>query len=321
MCNNLLRLIKEKATIIIFAYFIRRIIFVCKALSGKIVVIGFGNIGKALVRGLQNKTQNVEIYACDRDELNPNERYPEDLDFKKFSYLNYDSIPNLKNKLLLTEKDTIIFCVKPQNFIESVERWKHVFLANHSFPLVISILAGTPTELIHKYFSDDCPVVRCMPNISATIDCSASVLCSSKKTPKHFLERAKLIFDAVGKTWITQEDQLDAVTGLSGSGPAYIYMVIEAMADGGVKMGLPRQLSIELATQTVLGAAKLVQETRIHPAVLRDQVATPGGTTINAIHELEKCGLRPMLISAVVTASERSAALSKVVENKIKVQN
>ncbi len=291
-----------------------------KTLSGKIVVIGFGNIGKALVRGLQNTAQNIEIFACDRGELNPNEGYPEGLDIKKFTYLNYESIPYLKNNLLLTEKDSIIFCVKPQNFIEAVERWKPVFLGNQSFPLVISILAGTPTELIHKYFSGDCPTVRCMPNIAATIDYSASVLCPSKKTPKHYLERAKLIFDAVGKTWIAHEDQLDAVTGLSGSGPAYIYMVIEAMADGGVKMGLPRQLSIELATQTVLGAAKLVQETKAHPAVLRDQVTTPGGTTISAIHELEKCGLRPMLISAVVTASERSAALAILVEDKIKVQ-
>ena len=292
-----------------------------KALSGKIVIIGFGNIGKAIVRGLQNTTHDVEIFACDRGEINPNDGIPDGLDFKKFTYLNYESIASLKNNLLLTNKDTIIFCVKPQNFIESVERWKSVFLSNESFPLVISILAGTPTDLIHKYFSEECPVVRCMPNIAATVDHSASVLCSSKKTPKHHLDRAKLIFDAVGKTWIAHEDQLDAVTGLSGSGPAYIFMVIEALADGGVKMGLPRQLSIELATQTVLGAAKLVQETKAHPAVLRDQVTTPGGTTINAIHELEKCGLRPMLISAVVTASERSAALAKIVEDKIKVQN
>lgn len=296
-------------------------VFVSQVLSGKIVVIGFGNIGKALVRGLQNTTQDAEIFACDRGEIDPSEGYPGGLSFKKFTYLNYENIPNLKNTLLLSEKDTVIFCVKPQNFIESVERWKPVFLSHQNFPLIISILAGTPTELIHKYFSEDCPVVRCMPNIAATIDSSASVLCPSKKTPKHYLERAKLIFDAVGKTWIAHEDQLDAVTGLSGSGPAYIYMVIEAMADGGVKMGLPRQLSIELATQTVLGAAKLVQETKAHPAVLRDQVTTPGGTTISAIHELEKCGLRPMLISAVVTASERSAALAKVVEDKIKIQN
>lgn len=291
------------------------------ALSGKIVIIGFGNIGKALVRGLQNTSQGIEIFACDRGEIHSNEACPVGLNFKKFTYLNYESIPNLKKSLLLTEKDTIIFCVKPQNFIESVEKWKSVFLGYQSFPLVISVLAGTPTEIIHKYFSEDCPVVRSMPNIAATIDFSATVLCPSKKTSKQYLDRAKLIFDAVGKTWIAHEDQLDAVTGLSGSGPAYIYMVIEAMADGGVKMGLPRQLSIELATQTVLGAAKLVQETKIHPAVLRDQVTTPGGTTISAIHELEKCGLRPMLISAVVTASEKSAALAKSVENKIKIQN
>nr|BFD31358.1 pyrroline-5-carboxylate reductase [Pigmentibacter ruber] len=291
-----------------------------KILSGKIVVIGFGNIGKALVRGLQITGHEVEIYVCDRGELPAHEEFPEGLDFNKITYLNYDSIPNLKNSLFLNENDTIILSVKPQNFIEAIERWKSVFLNNQNFPLIISVLAGTPTDVIHKYFSEECPVVRSMPNIAATIDCSATVISGSKKTPKHFLERAKIIFDAVGKTWITNEDQLDAVTGLSGSGPAYIYMVIEAMADGGVKMGLSRQLSIELATQTVLGAAKLVQETKIHPAVLRDQVTTPGGTTISAIHELEKFGLRPMLISAVVTASERSAALAKLVETKIKEQ-
>lgn len=291
-----------------------------KSLSGKIVIIGFGNMGKALVRGLQNTAHGIEIFACDRAAPNPHEVYPDGLDFKKLKYLSYDDIPKLKSELVLSERDTIIFCVKPQSFIETIERWKPVFLGNQSFPLVISILAGTTTEHVHKYFSQDCPVVRCMPNIAATVDYSTSVLCASKKTPKHYLERAQLIFDAVGKSWVAQEDQLDAVTGLSGSGPAYIYMVIEALADGGVKMGLPRQLSIELAAQTVLGAAKLVQETRAHPAVLRDQVTTPGGTTICAIHELEKHGLRPMLISAVVTATERSAALAKVIEQKINEQ-
>lgn len=289
-----------------------------KILSGKIVVIGFGNIGKALVRGLQITGHEVEIYVCDRGEMPAPSELPVGLDLNKIHYLNYESIPNLKNNLFLNENDTIILSVKPQNFMDAIERWKPVFLANQNFPLLISVLAGTTTDFIHQYFSDACPVVRSMPNIASTIDCSATVICASKKTPKHYLERAKIIFDAVGKTWIAQEEQLDAVTGLSGSGPAYIYMVIEAMADGGVKMGLSRQLSIDLATQTVLGAAKLVQETKMHPAVLRDQVTTPGGTTISAIHELEKCGLRPMLISAVVTASERSAALAKVSETKIK---
>jgi pyrroline-5-carboxylate reductase len=121
---------------------------------------------------------------------------------------------------------------------------------------------------------------------------------------------AEAIFGAVGDVVRVDEEHLDAVTGLSGSGPAYIYMVIEALCDGGVKMGLPREIAMKLATQTVFGAAKLVKETGLHPATLKDQVTTPGGTTIAAIHELEERGLRAMLISAVVTATERSRQLA-----------
>ncbi|MCX6125201.1 MAG: hypothetical protein NTV34_10730 [Proteobacteria bacterium] len=123
------------------------------------------------------------------------------------------------------------------------------------------------------------------------------------------------IFASIGTASWTKESLMDAVTGLSGSGPAYVYMVIEALTDGGVKMGLPRPLALELATQTVVGSAKLVQSSGIHPAVLRDQVTTPGGTTISAIHELEERGLRAMLMSAVVTATERSKILRENVKN------
>ena len=119
------------------------------------------------------------------------------------------------------------------------------------------------------------------------------------------------MFSAIGQADWTKESLLDAVTGLSGSGPAYLYMIIEALTDGGVKMGLPRNLSSRLATQTVLGSAMLVQQTGTHPAILREQVTTPGGTTIAAIHELEERGLRAMLISAVETATKRSADLRK----------
>jgi pyrroline-5-carboxylate reductase len=141
-------------------------------------------------------------------------------------------------------------------------------------------------------------------------------MCFSPEATDGEISRARAIFEAVGKAWVVPEELMNAVTGLSGSGPAYIYMVIEALSDGGVKMGMPRQLALELAAQTVLGAAKLVQDTGQHPAVLRDQVTTPGGTTISAIHELERHGLRPMLISAVVTATKKSRLLARAAEKK-----
>jgi len=126
---------------------------------------------------------------------------------------------------------------------------------------------------------------------------------------------AVAIFRAVGEVVTVAEAQLDAVTGLSGSGPAYIYMVIEALIDGGVKMGLARDVATRLAIQTVLGSAKLVKTSGLHPAILRDQVTTPGGTAINAIHELESHGLRSMLINAVATATRRSEELSKMLNH------
>jgi len=129
------------------------------------------------------------------------------------------------------------------------------------------------------------------------------------------------IFKAVGVVCWVEEHQLHAVTALSGSGPAYVYMVIEAMIAGGLKMGLSREIATKLAEQTVLGAAKLVRETGHHPAVLRDQVITPGGTTIAAIHELEKHGLRSMLISAIETATKRSLHIADELAAKMKVNN
>ena len=284
----------------------------------KVVIVGLGNMGKSIAHGVQNKFPNVQIYSCGRKFISD-----EELDEvikprgDNFIYLNYENAQEYKNKINLSDEDIIILCMKPQNFIEAANFWKSICIQDGHKPLVISIMAGIPTDLIHKYFDEECPVVRCMPNIAATINYGATALCGSVKTSKPSLNKARSIFESIGKTWLVHEDQMDAVTGLSGSGPAYIYMIIEALSDGGVKMGLPRQLALDLSTQTVLGAAKLVQETRIHPAVLRDQVTTPGGTTISAIHELEKHGLRPMLIQAVVTATEKSADLSKVVESKL----
>lgn len=284
--------------------------------QGKIVIIGFGNMGKALARGLL-RSGSQRLIVCDRFELTGDEELPAGLDLSRLTFISQASVDALGPDAALTDDDTVILCMKPQNFMDASHFWRPVFIGERGKPLVISILAGTPTETIHRFFAGDCPVVRAMPNIAATVDCSATALCAGQGTPHDCAKRAKAIFDVVGRSWIVQEELLDAVTGLSGSGPAYIYMVIEALSDGGVKMGMPRSLALDLAAQTVLGAAKLVQETRLHPAVLRDQVTTPGGTTISAIHELEKHGLRPMLISAVVTATKKSIALAKVVDRAI----
>ena len=279
---------------------------------GRIVIIGFGNMGKALARGLQRSgVGDGRLFVCARRDPQPSDELPVGFDMGAVTLFTYASIPELGDEQKLGDDDTLILCTEPQGFPEVCERWRPVFLAgNRGRPLVVSILAGTTTAMIHRRFAGDCPVVRAMPNIAATVDESATALCASASTDGSYLERARSIFDSVGRSWVVREDQLNTVTGLSGSGPAYIYMVIEALSDGGVKMGMPRQLALELAAQAVLGAARLVLETNQHPAVLRDQVLTPGGTTIYAIDELEKHGLRSMLISAVVTATQRSADLA-----------
>jgi len=298
------------------------------ALAGRIVVIGYGNMGRALVRGLR-RAGHKRLIVCERFALDQTPTSGTGIaDVASIAGLaglagvttfHPGNASDLATQAPFGQADTIMLCTKPQNLSDTATAWRHLLIptGDGPKPLVISILAGTPTELVHKIFAGDAPVVRAMPNIAATVDCAATALCASPSTLPEFALRAKAIFDCVGKSWVVAEDLLDVVTGLSGSGPAYIYMVIEALSDGGVKMGMPRQLALDLAAQTVLGAATLVQETKAHPAVLRDQVTTPGGTTICAIHELEKHGLRPMLISAVVTATKRSAHLARLVRRSI----
>ncbi len=281
--------------------------------SGRIVILGFGNMGRALVKGLLASTQ-CEVIVCDRFESETAQQlsadFPNRLTFLLSSKVQRDGL-----EIPLDQSDTLIICTKPQNFQDAVQFWKPVFCSGGGHPLVISILAGTPIEQLQRAFQG-CVIGRAMPNIAATVDCAATALCLSADASEEEITRAKSIFEAVGRAWVVPEELMNAVTGLSGSGPAYIYMVIEALSDGGVKMGMPRQLALELSAQTVLGAAKLVQETGLHPAVLRDQVTTPGGTTISAIHELERHGLRPMLISAVVTATKKSRLLARAAEKK-----
>lgn len=209
--------------------------------------------------------------------------------------------------------DILVLCVKPQTIKGVLEELKQVIRDDQ---LVISILAGITTQTINHALASQNPVIRVMPNIPAVVDEAASGICLGEFANDTDKEIAKKIFNAVGEVEVVLESQMDVITGLSGSGPAYIYMIIEALTDGGVMMGLPRHTATRLATQTVLGSAKLVRETGIHPAVLKDQVTTPGGTAISAIKELESSGLRPMLIRAVETATNKSRQLSELLEKK-----
>jgi len=288
------------------------------SLLERVVIIGFGNMGRALGRGLLRRPNTSLLVADKFPQPSAEELHAQGLDPKRIQWIDTNdsqSLPKTSDKGPVT----YVIATKPQNLAEVMTKWRTWLTHAPKETVVISILAGIPTLEIEALLGVEIPVIRAMPNIAATVDQAATVLAGGRYAEKADLERAKRIFDAVGRTWISAEEHLNAVTGLSGSGPAYIYMVIEALSDGGVKMGLSRQLSLELATQTVIGAGILVRDTKNHPAVLRDQVTTPGGTTISAIHELERHGLRAMLIQAVVTATRKSALLlQKAVDKKTK---
>ncbi|MHB1455913.1 MAG: pyrroline-5-carboxylate reductase [Armatimonadota bacterium] len=204
--------------------------------------------------------------------------------------------------------DVIILAVKP-NVVPNV--LAEVGSTIGSTQLVISNIAGVKIESIEKMLANQTPVIRVMPNTPALIGMGASALSPGKYADATHMSIALHIYSAVGKAIEISEEKLDAVTGLSGSGPAYVYMMIEAMADGGVRMGLPRATALMLAAQTVAGTALMVLDSDDHPAVLKDRVTTPGGTTIEGIAALERNGFRNSIIEAVTAATKRSEELGK----------
>jgi pyrroline-5-carboxylate reductase len=177
--------------------------------------------------------------------------------------------------------------------------------------LVVSIAAGIAIELIEKALSNKARVVRVMPNAPALVLAGAAAISGGKNATNDDLALTQGVFNSVGRAVLVEEKLMDAVTGLSGSGPAYMFLVLDALSDAGVKMGLPRPLALELAAQTMYGSAKMVLETREHPGKLRDMVTSPGGTTIEGLHALEKGRLRATLMNAVEAATARSKELGK----------
>ncbi|MFH1571924.1 MAG: pyrroline-5-carboxylate reductase [Gemmatimonadota bacterium] len=204
------------------------------------------------------------------------------------------------------DRDLVILAVKPQASGPVLAELAPLLSPQQ---LVVSLMAGVTTEAIAGVLGRPQPVVRAMPQTLVRVGAAATAVCAgAHATPRH-VEQVRALFDAVGTTVSVAESQMDSVTGLSGSGPAYIYAVIEALADAGVGEGLSREVALRLAAQTAAGAGRMVLESGLHPAVLRDQVTSPGGTTIEGLRVLEERGLRAALIGAVRAAARRAREL------------
>jgi pyrroline-5-carboxylate reductase len=264
----------------------------------KIGFIGSGNMGEALISGLVlSKAAKPENIICS----DITEERLKDIQNK------YKVITTTNNVEVAEKSQIVIYATKPQ-ILGSV--LKETANALDRSKLIISIAAGVPLAAIAAGLHKELRLIRVMPNICAFVKESATAIAAGEHASEEDVAQARAIFDSVGKTVFIQENVLmDAFTGLSGSGPAYIFTIIDAMADGGVKMGLSRKDSLFLSTQTVMGAAKLLLESQEHPGQLKDRVASPGGTAIAGIHTLEQGGLRNTMINAVEAATKRSKDL------------
>ena len=261
--------------------------------------IGCGNMGEALVKGL------VEAHVVSADLITAFDTRADqlaELDRR------YGVRPAKSNGDVVRESDVVLLAVKPQIMAPVLAE---IASAASRRQLLISIAAGVSTATIRAGVGKDVRLIRVMPNTPALVLQGATAIAKGKDLEPGDLETAQEIFGAVGKVVVLDEELMDAVTGLSGSGPAYVAVVIESLADGGVKMGLDRVTAMTLATQTVLGAAKLLLETNLHPGALKDMVSSPGGTSIAGIAALEEGGIRTTFIKAVERATLRSRELGR----------
>ncbi len=213
----------------------------------------------------------------------------------------------VSNREAVAWAEVVVLAVKPQMLPDVLAEIGPAL----THALVVSIAAGVPIRTIADRMTGAARVIRAMPNMPAVIREGVTALAFASAVPEADIRLARTVFEAVGRVVPVEERLMDAVTGLSGSGPAYVFQAIEALADGGVKMGLPRQTAELLAAQTVLGAARLVLESGEHPAQLKDRVASPGGTTIAGLHRLEQGGFRATLMAAVEAATKRSQELGR----------
>jgi pyrroline-5-carboxylate reductase len=263
--------------------------------------IGSGNMGEALINGLLSSKLSTPDHIICSDVRT--ERLQE-LE-QRFGIRTADD-----NHAVIQQCDIVIYAVKPQIIAEVI---KETAADLNLDKVVISIAAGVPLAAIESLIRKDLRLIRAMPNVCVAVKEGATAIAAGAHCKKEDIDLAMVIFNSVGRcVFLKENDLMDAVTGLSGSGPAYIFMMVDALADAGVKVGLARKEALLLASQTVLGAAKMILETKLHPGQLKDMVTSPGGTSIAGLHTLEKGGLRTTLIDAVEAATIRSKELGEI---------
>ncbi len=256
-------------------------------------IIGTGNMGSAIARGIALSGNPVRVY---------------DLDSHRASSLEGDSIQALQSALECARQSSIlILAVKPAGIPDLLEEIK----TGVRDTVVVSVAAGVPISSLEDILGEETPVIRVMPNTPALIGAGMSALSGNRNVSTATMASVENLFACMGETVQVPENLMDAVTGVSGSGPAYAYTFIQALADGGVRMGLPRETARKLAAQTLAGAARMVLETGKNPIELRDQVTSPGGTTIEGVQVLEDNGWSGTVMEAVEAATLKSKELGR----------
>ncbi len=271
----------------------------------KIGMLGAGNMAGALIRGMlaSQRVSPEQLRASDPRKERLLELHEE---FKILTHTD--------NRELVSWSNVVVLAVKPQVIDRVLDPLADAFQPG---TLLISIAAGVPIRAIESRLPASVRVVRAMPNTAAIAMAGATGIAPGPRATEQDVATTQTLFDAVGRSVVLDESLIDAVTGLSGSGPAYIMLIIEALADGGVKVGLHRDTALLLAAQTVYGSAKLQLDTGEHPGRLKDMVTSPGGTAIAGLHTLESGGLRRTLIDAVETATRRAQELGEIMAQKL----
>lgn len=264
----------------------------------RMAVIGAGKMGETLISAL------VGSGVVDADGVVATAKHRPRLDHLKRSYGVWTLLDNAE---AVAGAEVILLCVKPQIAPAVIAELGDTLAPDQ---VLVSIVAGLTTGAIEAQLgATRVPVVRAMPNTPSRVGCGMTAVCGGRWAQPRHIELGRALFSRIGRSLVLDEKYFDAVTGLSASGPAFIYIVIESMAEGGVKLGLPRAVATELAAQTCLGAGQMVVEKGDHPALLKDEVTTPAGCTIDGILKLEEGGLRVTLIKAIVEAGQRAGGL------------